>query len=115
MSRLGFGVRIDEVTQYKQSVMENEDVGELISIYFPESFTQWSAGNINHNVKTLDGKSPLHALGIVCSTTSMHRSGDYSKMRSIQHLKIKKVANLIKNKGIAVTTIFHLRSLDYES
>ena len=77
LSRLGFGVRIDEVTQYKQSVMENEDVGELISVYFPESFTQWSAGNINHNVKTLDGKSPLHALGIVCSTTSMYRSVDY--------------------------------------
>ena len=37
LSRLGFGVSIVEVTQYKQSVMENEDVGELISIYFPES------------------------------------------------------------------------------
>ena len=34
----------------------------------------------------------------------MHCSVDYSKMRSIQHLKIKEVANFIKNKGIAVTT-----------
>ena len=35
LSRLGFGVSIDEVTQYKQFIMENEDVGELISVYFP--------------------------------------------------------------------------------
>ena len=84
--------------------MENEDVGELISMYFAGSFTQWSADNINHNVKTLDGKGSRHAVEIVCSTTSMHRSVGYSKMLSIQHQKIKKVVNLIKNKNIAVTT-----------
>ena len=61
-----------DVARHKQSVMENEDVGELISMYFPRA-----ADNVDHNVRTLDGKSTLHALGIVCSTTSMHRSVGY--------------------------------------
>ena len=43
-------------------------------------------------------------MGIVCSTTSIYRSVGYSKMCPIQRQKIKKVANLIKNKGISVTT-----------
>ena len=84
--------------------MEKEDVSELISMYFPGSFTQWSADNVGHNVRTLGGKGTIHAMGIVCSTTSMHRSVSYSKMNPIQRQIIKKVVNLIKNKGIAVTT-----------
>ena len=40
LSRLGFRVSTDEVTRYEQSVMKNEDVGELISMYFLGSFSQ---------------------------------------------------------------------------
>ena len=94
MNRLGFSVTNDEVTRYKKSVMENEDVGKLISMYFPGLFIQWSADNVDHNVRTLDGKGTLHAMGIVCSATSMRRSVGYSKMRPIQRQKIKKFANL---------------------
>ena len=43
-------------------------------------------------------------MGIVCSTTSMHRSVGYSKMHPIQSQKTKKVSKLIKSKSIAVTT-----------
>ena len=71
-SRLGFSASTDEVTRYKQSVMENEDVAELISMYFPRS-----ADNVDHNVRTLDENGTLHAFEIVCSTTSMHRSVCY--------------------------------------
>ena len=52
--------------------MENEDAGELISMYFPRS-----ADNVDHNVRTLDGKGTIHAMWIVCSTTSMHHSLGY--------------------------------------
>ena len=72
LRRLGFSVSTDEVTWYKQSVMENEDVGELISMYFLRS-----ADNVDHNGKTLGRKGILHTLGIVCATTSMHRSVGY--------------------------------------
>ena len=47
LSQLRFSVSNDEVTRYKQSVMENEDVGGLISMYYPGSFTQCS----DHNVR----------------------------------------------------------------
>ena len=104
LSRLGFSVSTDEVVEYKQSIMENEDMGELISLYFPWLFSQWLADNIDHSVRTLDGKGILHVMGIVCSTTTMHCSVGYSTMHPIQRQKIKKVANFIKNKSIAVTT-----------
>ena len=84
--------------------MENEHVGELISVCFPGPFIQWSGGNFDPNVRALNKKCTLHAMGIVCSKTSMHWTVGYSKMRPIQRQKIKKVANLIKNKGVAVTT-----------
>ena len=52
--------------------MENEHVGELISVCFPGSFIQWSADNVDPNVRVLNRKGTLHAMEIVCSTTSMH-------------------------------------------
>ena len=41
-------------------------MGELISMYFLGSFIQWSLDSVDHNVKTLDEKDILHAMGIVC-------------------------------------------------
>ena len=89
--------------------MENEDMGELIYMYSPGSFTRWSPDNVDHNKRTLDGKGTLHAMRIVCSTTSMHRPVGYSKMCPSQRQKIKKLTNLPKTKGIAVTT--HILSI----
>ena len=82
LSRLGFSVSTNEVIQHKQSVMENEYASELISMYFPRS-----ADNVDHNIRTLDGKDTIHAMEIVCPTTSMHHSLRYEKMRPIQRQK----------------------------
>ena len=69
MSKLGFCLSPDEVTRYKQSVVENEDVDEVLQTIAADSFSQWSADNVDHNVKTIDGKGSLHGMGIVISTT----------------------------------------------
>lgn len=103
LTRLGFSLSVDEVTRFKQSVTENENATDIISTYMPGSFSQWSADNVDHNVRTLDGKDTLHAMGIVCSTTNKDGPTHLANMRPVPRQKIQKVGSLIKNKGISVT------------
>ena len=42
---------------------------EFLKTNLNGSFSQWSADNFDHNVCTVDGKSTLHGMGIVVSTT----------------------------------------------
>ena len=57
--------------------MSNENINNLLKSAPIESFSQWSADNIDHNVKTIDGKGSLHAMGIIVSTTG----GNFSEMK----------------------------------
>ena len=56
LSRLGFSITYDEVNRYKQSVIQSENLDSLLAEYFPGTFTQWVADNVDHNVATLDGR-----------------------------------------------------------
>ena len=67
-NRLGYCVTPGEVLRYKQSVVVNETVDDFLNLK-QGSFSQWSADNIDHNVRTLDGKGTLLAMGIIVSTT----------------------------------------------
>ena len=69
LKRLGLFVSPDEATQYKQSVVCNESMLEFLKTSLNGSSSQWSAGNVNLNVCTIDGKSPFHSMEIVISTT----------------------------------------------
>ena len=55
LSRLGFSISYNEVNRYKQSVVQSESLDSLLTEYFPGTFTQWVANNVDHNVATLDG------------------------------------------------------------
>ena len=102
LNRLAFSVGVDEVTRFKHLVIDNEKVSDIISTYIPGSFTQWSADNVAHNVKTMDGKGTLHGLGIICSTTNKNSSLSLTHLHPIKHQKLKKVCQLIKNKAIPI-------------
>ena len=69
LNRLGFSISYDEVTRYKQSVVNNESINDFIKSNLSGSFSQWSADNVDHNVCTIDGKGTLHGMGLVVSTT----------------------------------------------
>ena len=63
-------ITYDEVNRYKQSVIQSENLdSSLLVEYFPGTFTQWVADNIDHNVATLDGKDMLHGMGIIAVLT----------------------------------------------
>ena len=70
MSRLGFSISYDEVTRFKQSVIQSESFENLITEYFPGTFTQWVADNVDHNVATLDGQGTFHGMGIIANSQS---------------------------------------------
>ena len=66
LSRLGFSVSYQQVRSYKKAVMECRSLTPIIP---PGSFVQWTADNVDHNCRTLDGKNTFHGMGIVASVT----------------------------------------------
>ena len=88
LARLGFSVTYSQVRNYKKAVMESESLSHIIP---PGSFVQWSADNVDHNCRTLDGKNTFHGMGIVASVTpslskegiAIHRCKVYKNMGDI--------------------------------
>ena len=62
LNQLGFCLRVDEITRYNQSVVQNEKITDVLKTIASGLFSQWSADNVDHNVKTLDGKGSLHRM-----------------------------------------------------
>ena len=55
--------------KYKQSVIQNESLENIIAQYIPGTFTQLVADNIDHNVATLNGQETFHGMGIIADST----------------------------------------------
>ena len=102
LSSLGFSKTIDEVTRYKQSVVCNDDQNYFIKCTMQGCFGQWSADNVDHNVRTLDGKGTLHAMGIVLSTAGASVTAASSNLPYIPRQMLMKQSDVVQNKGIAV-------------
>ena len=66
LSRLGFSVSYQQVRSYKKAVTECRSLTPIIP---RGSFVQWTADNVDHNCRTLDGKNTFHGMGIVASVT----------------------------------------------
>ena len=66
LSRLGFSITNDEVRRFKQDILETGDPFPEIP---PDSFIQFSADNVDHNVRTIDGKNTFHGMGMIACVT----------------------------------------------
>ena len=103
MSRLGFSISYDEVSRYKQSVVQSSNSDMPHS--FAHSFTQWSGDNVDHNIKTIDGTGTFHGMGIISMTTPCDRSelrGLFSQQH-VERLQRSKVSQVVKNRGIPIS------------
>ena len=69
LNRFGFSLNYQEVSRYKESVAISEDKNDYWRSVSAGSFSQWSADNVDHNVKTIDGKGSLHGMGDIISIT----------------------------------------------
>ena len=64
------------------------------------SFVQWSADNVDHNLATLDGKGTLHGMGIIASVTP---SGSIEQLKDIKRLKKRcLVSEVTKHKEVDI-------------
>ena len=63
LNRLGFSVSYDVVTQFKQNVVQSTDVEDsILGSHEGDSFTQWKADSVDHNIATIDGKQTFHGM-----------------------------------------------------
>ncbi len=102
LSRLGFSISYDEVNRYKQSVVQSESLDSLLMEYFPGTFTQWVADNVDHNVATLDGNGSLHGMGIIAVSTPKDGVQLAAKSRVISRQQRVKVNELVREKGVPI-------------
>ena len=66
LSRLGFSVTNQQVRQFKEAALEQNDPMDDVP---SNSFVQWSADNVDHNIGTLDGKNTFHGMGMIAAVT----------------------------------------------
>jgi hypothetical protein len=67
-SPLGFCVSYDEVLRYKQAALKSKlHVTDDMSNVKP-IFVQYITDNVDHNVRTIDSKGSLHAMGVICAS-----------------------------------------------
>ena len=102
LSRLGFSISYDEVTRYKQSVIQSESLENLLGKYFPGAFSQWVGDNVDHNVGTLDGRGTFHGMGIIAVSSPTDNRPLISKSRVITRQRRIKVEDLTKDKGVPI-------------
>jgi len=99
MSHLGFTISYQEVTRFKQSVMMCEDT--LINNDMPpDTFTQYVADNVDHNICTLDGKQTFHGMGIIQASTN--RNGIQRNSAEIKRYALQRVNQVTRNMGIPI-------------
>ena len=102
LNRLGLCISPDEVTRFKQSVIQNENI-DKVAIPNPDSFIQYVADNTDLDICTLDGKNTHHWLGTIAIATTKSQVNDPACNRmSIAREKLKHVNEVIKDKGIPI-------------
>ena len=66
LNKFGFAESYGEVNRFKQGVLVNEDVTNLIqSCLGPDGFLTFAADNVDHNTNTLDGHGTFHGMGVI--------------------------------------------------
>ena len=107
LARLRYSITYGEINRFKQSPVQ---VGEQdLPESFPESFTQWSGDNVDHNIATLDGQGTFHGMEIIsmtvpCSLSRLQPS-HYSE-QSIKRLPRQKVCSITRKEGFPIPYFF---------
>ena len=62
----GFGESYHEITRFKQTIVTNESVEQLLKPY-TSGFVAFIGDNGDHSVATLNGKGTFHGMGIIAA------------------------------------------------
>ena len=98
--RLGFCITYEEVVRFKQSVSQSHE--NTVVPCYETSFLQWSAGNVDHNTATFDGKRTFHGMGMIAISTPAETDVLPRETPVKRITKQLKANELIKNKGVLI-------------
>lgn len=100
---LGFCASYTEVQRYASCAAATQ--GTSIQGVFPESFIQFVADNVDHNVRTLDGYNTFHGIGIIAGVTPISRipvtSDDLIQLGKIEIHHYRQPTNRMSNLSFA--------------
>ena len=67
LNALGFCSSYNEVLNYQQSASVSQ--GLDLSEFFPGQWMQYIADNVDHDIRTIDGRNTFHGMGIIAAVT----------------------------------------------
>ena len=102
LNRLGLCVSYSEVNRFKQSVVSPQNIYDPEVNKHPETFTQFVADNVDHNLATLDGSGSFHGMGIIAVSTSHPGYRIFLRNRNVPREKYIKSNALVLNKGVPI-------------
>jgi hypothetical protein len=88
----GFATSYSEVQSYEITAAVQK--GVHIQGFTPGHFLQYSADNVDHNVRTLDGSGTFHGMSIVASITPKAESASIVKWVSVSADDVAKVGRI---------------------
>ena len=105
LNKFGFAQSYGEVNRFKQGVLVNEDVTNLIqSCLSPDGFLTSAAENLDHNTNTLDGHGTFHGIYVIAIMRNKHTLNNHEIDTIVRPKNYIKCSELVKNKGIPITT-----------
>ena len=97
--KLGFCESYDKVLKFKQTVVTNESIDDLLQN--DEGFTTFVADKVDHNITTLDGRGAFHEMAVIAVITKKEQRREVVRRRQKDWIKVD---DLVKNKGIPIST-----------
>ena len=89
----GFSVPYKTCKNYERSAAVSQETD--IPGYTPGQFVQYSADNVDHNSRTLDGTGTFHGMGIIASITPGTRATVVISKRKVTEEEIAKVGRIV--------------------
>lgn len=68
--KFGFGENYHEINRFKETIVANASVEQLLKSHTSEGFLTFIGNNVYHNVAILDGKGNFHGMGIIAAITN---------------------------------------------
>ena len=93
LHKLGFCESYDQVLKFKQAVVINESIDDLLQN--DEGFTTFVVDNVDHNIATLDGSGTFHGMGAITVIMKKEQRREVVRRRQKDWIKVD---NLVKNK-----------------
>ena len=99
LSSLGLSISYDEVQIYKQSILQQQTLQSLSPPPFP-TLCQYSADNVDSNIRTLDGTGTFHGMGFI-AWYQRQSSGQISEQH-VKRMARVKTSDLTFDKAIPI-------------